>query len=155
MGVTSITYSLVDQSGSPVAAGYPFKIDPSSGIVTVAGEVDRETLAAQVTVRVKATSSDTSSSIQDFTVNIVDQSDAAPAITVNDPDLKLNDDGTVETATVTFTFNQPTTTFSLSQIDAPNGTFGPLSGSGEVFTAVFTPNQAITEQQTCSNISLR
>ncbi len=64
-GTATITYSL-DNS-----AGGLFTIDANSGVVTVAGAIDRET-AASYNIVIRATSSDTSFSTQSFTIAVSD-----------------------------------------------------------------------------------
>src|SRR5258708_32267699 len=52
-----------------------------------------------------------------------------------------------DTTTVTFTFGEPVTNFTLADVTAPNGTFGALSapitnGDGtQSYTATFTPDR--------------
>ena len=74
----AITYSLDDNAGGR------FAIDSSTGVVTVAGAIDRET-AASYNITVRATSADTSFSTQIFTiaVNDVDEFDVG-AVTDSD-----------------------------------------------------------------------
>ena len=58
------------------------------------------------------------------------------AISSNTSALKIG-----ETATITFTFSEdPLASFSLDDVAATGGTLGPLSGSGLVRTATFTPS---------------
>jgi hypothetical protein len=61
----TITYSLSDNAGGR------FAIDPHSGVITVAGAINREA-AASYTVEVKATSSDGSSSTSNVTIDVND-----------------------------------------------------------------------------------
>ncbi|WP_428651131.1 beta strand repeat-containing protein, partial [Roseibium sp.] len=74
----SVTYALVDAAGAPVSSG-AFAIDANSGVVTVAdnSQLDYETNTSQ-TIYVKATSSDGSSSIESFTINVENAFDEAP-----------------------------------------------------------------------------
>ena len=44
-----------------------------------------------------------------------------------------------ETATVTFTLSEASTTFSATDVTVTGGTLSPLSGSGATYTATFTP----------------
>ncbi len=64
-GTATVSYSLDDNAGGR------FAIDANSGIVTVAGAIDREA-ADSYTVVIRATSSDTSWSTQSFTINVGD-----------------------------------------------------------------------------------
>ncbi len=78
----AITYSLDNNAGGR------FAINASTGVVTVAGAIDRET-AASYNITVRATSADTSFSTQTFTitVNDVDEFDVG---TVTDGDATAN-----------------------------------------------------------------
>ena len=78
----AITYSLTD------SAGGRFTIHASTGVVTVAGAIDRET-AASYNITVQATSADTSYSTQTFTIaiNDVDEFDVGA---VSDADATVN-----------------------------------------------------------------
>ena len=62
----AITYSLDDNDGGR------FTIDASSGVVTVAGAIDREADGPSRSITVRSTSSDGSSTTQDFVININD-----------------------------------------------------------------------------------
>jgi hypothetical protein len=55
--------------------------------------------------------------------------------------------GPGETAVVTFTFSEPVTGFSSSDLSAANGTLGNVSSSdgGITWTATFTPDPGITD----------
>ncbi len=63
---SGISYSLVDDDGGR------FTIDASTGVVTVAGAIDRETDSASRNITVRATSQDTSFTEETFTIQIVD-----------------------------------------------------------------------------------
>jgi parallel beta-helix repeat protein len=73
-GTDTVTYSLDDNAGGLVA------IDPVTGVVTVNGAIDFET-TSQLSFVVRATSTDSSSSTQAFTVDVVDRNDNAPIVT--------------------------------------------------------------------------
>ncbi len=62
----SVTYSLSDDAGGR------FTIDGSTGVVTVAGAIDREA-AADYTIEVTATSTDGSTATQSYTITVGDQ----------------------------------------------------------------------------------
>ncbi len=64
-GTDTVTYSLSDNAGGL------FAIDANTGVVTVAGAIDRET-AASYDIEVTATSTDGSTSTQSFTINVND-----------------------------------------------------------------------------------
>lgn len=74
-GTDFVTYSLDDDAGGR------FSIDANTGVVRVAGAIDREA-AASYSIVVRATSTDTSSVTQAFTVNIgdIDEYDVGPII---------------------------------------------------------------------------
>ncbi|MCA9065889.1 MAG: cadherin domain-containing protein, partial [Planctomycetaceae bacterium] len=70
----SISWSLDD------SAGGQFAIDSVTGVVTVAGAIDREAGDAR-SITVRATSADGSSSVQTYTIAVVDLNDSAPIVT--------------------------------------------------------------------------
>lgn len=74
-GTDTVSYTLVDDSSGR------FTIDVSSGIITVASALDYEA-ATSHTIRVRATSTDGSSSEGDFTIRVADVNDHAPTIGV-------------------------------------------------------------------------
>jgi hypothetical protein len=76
---SGITYSLVDDAGGQ------FTIDPSTGVVTVAGAIDRETGATR-SITIRGTSDDGSTTTQSHTIaiNDLDEFDIAP---LSDADL--------------------------------------------------------------------
>src|SRR5947207_9390553 len=67
----AVSYSLTD------SAGGKFAIDASSGLVTVAGAIDRETDGASLNITVRATSADGSTADKIFTVAINDVNEFA------------------------------------------------------------------------------
>ena len=70
----SVTYSLDDDAGGL------FTIDSNTGVVTVNGTLDYET-ATSHDITVRATSTDTSFSTQNFTIAVGDVNDNAPVVT--------------------------------------------------------------------------
>jgi Bacterial Ig-like domain len=56
------------------------------------------------------------------------------AVSINNTDVNVANG----TGTVTFTFSEAPTDFSLAHTSAVGGTLGNLSGSGTTYTAVFT-----------------
>ena len=79
----AITYTLQDNDGGR------FAINPSSGVVTVAGAIDRESDGATRNITVRATSADGSFTDQIFAININDV-DEFDATATTDSDLALN-----------------------------------------------------------------
>ncbi|MDD3328152.1 MAG: VCBS domain-containing protein, partial [Zoogloea sp.] len=75
----TVSYALVDAEGAAYA-GTEFEIDAVTGIVTVAGGIDREAGATR-TLYVQATSADGSTLQQSFTVDVTDLNDNAPVFT--------------------------------------------------------------------------
>ena len=142
IGASIASFSLVNSDGTTYTDG-EFAID-ADGVVTVAGALDHEAGDTRQ-IHVEAVSSDGSSLIQSYTINVTDINDTAPIIAVSDAVLKIGD-----TSTVTFTFAQPTTGFDLSQIsfDANTGSFGGLTEvvEGLEYTAEFTPNAEIESE---------
>ena len=65
-GTDTVSYSLDDDAGGL------FAIDAITGVVTVAGAIDRETVGATLDIVVRATSTDGSFSTATFTIDIVD-----------------------------------------------------------------------------------
>ena len=80
----TITYTLQDNDGGR------FAIDSSSGVVTVAGAIDREADGASRNITVRATSADGSFTDQVMSINIndVDEFDVG---TVSDVDASINE----------------------------------------------------------------
>jgi len=60
----------------------------------------------------------------------------APSVAITSSNTRL---GIGETATLTFTLSEPSTTFSSSAIMATGGTISNFGGGGRSFTATFTP----------------
>ncbi|WP_395812921.1 cadherin repeat domain-containing protein [Devosia sp.] len=77
-GTASVSYSLSNDAGGR------FAIDPTTGEVTVAGSLDRET-AASYQIEVTATSSDGSTSTQTYTIGLNDQDEfnVSPVVDTN------------------------------------------------------------------------
>ncbi len=119
----TITYSL-DNS-----AGGLFAIDANSGVVTVAGAINRE-VAASYNIIVRATSSDTSFSTQSFTIAITDVNEFSVG-SVSDTNASAN--SVVENATIGTTVG---ITASASDGDATNSgiTYSLQNNDGGRFT---------------------
>ena len=78
----TVTYILVDAEGNAYSAG-EFAIDASTGVVTVAGGIDREEGSSR-TIYVKATSIDGSSETSSFVVNVTDVNESDLTAPVDD-----------------------------------------------------------------------
>ena len=78
-GTDAVSYSLDDDAGGR------FAIDAGTGIVTVAGAIDRESVGASLTLVVRATSTDSSFQTRSFTVSIgdVDEFSVTPPVDSN------------------------------------------------------------------------
>ena len=130
-----ITYSLVDNDGGR------FAIDSGSGVVTVAGAIDRETDGATRSITVRATSDDGSFFDQVFTIAINDV-DEFDVTAVNDVDGAVNEVaenaavGTTVGITADAVDSDATTNgITYSLIDNDGGRFAIDSGSGVVTAA--------------------
>ncbi|MBU2887585.1 hypothetical protein KO507_17605 [Gilvimarinus agarilyticus] len=64
----------------------------------------------------------------------------APTLSISTNDSNL---GTGETATLTFSFSEDVMDFTVGDISATNGSIGSFSGSGDTYTATFTPTPEI------------
>ncbi|MBK8335419.1 MAG: cadherin domain-containing protein [Sterolibacteriaceae bacterium] len=100
----SVTYSLDNDAGGR------FAIDAASGVVSVAGPIDREA-AASYAIVVRATSSDASFSTAGFTIGVLPVNEFAPAI---------SSDGGGATAAIAVANNRSAvTTVTASDADLP------------------------------------
>ena len=149
-GTDTVSYSLDDDAGGL------FAIDATTGVVTVAGAIDREA-ASSYNITVRATSTDASSTTQVFTIAIgdVDEFDIGA---VSDSDAAANtvaEDATVGTAVGI--------TAPASDADATNNTITYTldDDAGGLFaidanTGVVTVNGALDyETATSHNITVR
>ena len=78
--------------------GGRFTVDSTTGIVTVAGAIDREADGAARNITVRATSSDGSESTQTFTVNVndVDEFDVGPVTDIDASANEISEDASEE-----------------------------------------------------------
>ncbi len=129
-GSDTVTYSLDDDAGGR------FQIDANTGVITVAGAIDREA-AGSYSVTVRATSSDTSSSTQSFTISIGDV-DEFDVTSVSDSDATSNrvaEDAAVGTAvgiTASASDADATDTITYSLSDDAGGLFAINATTGVV-----------------------
>jgi Ca2+-binding RTX toxin-like protein len=75
---------------------------------------------------------------------------AAPTINITSDKSALNSS---ETAIVTFDLSESSTDFTLEDIEVTGGDLSELSGSGDAYTATFTPKQGISENATFKVLS--
>ncbi|MFM7740874.1 MAG: cadherin repeat domain-containing protein, partial [Planctomycetota bacterium] len=133
-GSDTVSYSLDDNAGGR------FTIDSSTGVVTVAGGIDREA-AGSYNIIIRATSSDASFSTQSFTISIgdVDEFDVTPVVDVNSTANSLAENsanGTLVGITASATDQDATTnTVNYSLDDNSGGRFAINSSTGVVSVA--------------------
>ena len=141
-GTDVVTYSLDSDAGGR------FAINSSTGIVTVAGAIDRE-VAASYNITIRATSSDSSTTTQVFTINIgdVDEFDVTAPTDANATANAVNENSAVGTivgvqalaADADATVN--TVTYSL--VDNDGGNFSIDSNTGIVTTAAVLDRETL------------
>lgn len=68
----------------------------------------------------------------------IDNTKPSASITLDDSSLKIG-----ESATITISMSEPVTGFTVGDITAPNGILNGLSGTGSLYTAIFTPTENI------------
>ncbi|WP_028023252.1 cadherin domain-containing protein [Enterovibrio calviensis] len=143
-GSDTVSYSLSDDSGGL------FKIDATTGVVTVAGALNYET-ATQHTITVVGTSTDGSTSNQSYTISLNDDKSEFTASAVTDTNAAA--DSVSESASVGdsvgVTFNSvdgdgsDTVTYSLT--DSAGGLFAVNATTGEVTVAGALDYETATE----------
>ena len=147
----TITYSLADDDGGR------FAIDASTGVVTVAGAIDREADGPTRNITVRASSSDGSFTDQAFTINVndLDEFDVGAVTDVDATANTVAEDAVVGTA-VGITANASdadatTNTITYTLDDNAGGLFGIDS-----ITGVVTVNAALDyETATSHNVTVR
>ena len=131
----TITYTLQDNDGGR------FAIDSSTGVVTVAGAIDREADGASRNITVRATSADGSFTDQVMAINIndVDEFDVGAVSDVDGQPTQVNENATVGTVVgVTASAadaDATTNTITYSLQDNDGGRFAIDSSSGVVTVA--------------------
>ena len=131
----AITYTLTDNDGGR------FAIDPSTGIVTVAGALNRETDGATRSITIRATSADGSFTEDTFTISLEDADEFnVTTPTDNDASANLVDENTAIGTAVGITANafdldSTTNTITYSLTNNPDGLFEIDPNTGVVTTA--------------------
>lgn len=130
----AIAYSLDDDAGGR------FAIDPNTGVVSVAGSIDRESAASHL-ITVRATSADGSFSTSDFTiaVNDVDEFDITPVSDVDPSANSVSENATTGTTVgvIAFAGDADATTNSITYTldDDAAGRFAIDANTGLVTVA--------------------
>ncbi len=141
-GTDTVTYSLDD------SAGGRFTINAATGVVTVNGSIDREA-ADQYDITIRATSSDTSFSVQTFTITIgdVDEFDVGSVTDSNASTNAVNENaaiGTVVGITASASDADATSnTITYSLFDSDGGNFQINASTGIVTTAQVLNREAL------------
>ncbi|MGM9491342.1 beta strand repeat-containing protein [Ideonella sp. YS5] len=138
-----VTYSLSDDAGGR------FAIDATTGVVTVAGAIDREATGAALNITVRATSADGSTADQAFTIGIndVDEFDVTTPADTNPAANAVNENvavGTLVGITAAAADADATNngvTYSLSS--NPGGLFAIDATTGVVTTAAAIDREAL------------
>ncbi|MDJ0608905.1 MAG: cadherin repeat domain-containing protein, partial [Kiloniellales bacterium] len=133
-GTDTVTYSLSDDAGGR------FAIDGNTGVITVAdsSQLDYEA-ATSHTLEVTATSTDGSTSVQSFTVNLTDDTSEAQVGAISDSNASANTvsesavNGTAVGVTALAVDADPTDTVSYSLSDDAGGRFA-IDGTTGVIT---------------------
>src|SRR5207247_521087 len=138
----TVSYSLID------SAGGKFAIDPTTGVVTVAGAIDREA-DASLNITVRATSADGSTADQVFAIAVNDVNEFAVTTSTdtNATANAVNENvaiGTVVGVTASASDADATNngvTYSLSS--NPGGLFAINAATGVVTTAAAINREAV------------
>ncbi len=156
-GTDTVTYSLDDNDGGR------FTINSSTGVVTVAGAIDREADGFNRDITVRATSTDGSFTTRTFTITIGDLDEfnvTTPTdndATANEVDENVAIGTTVGITANAFDLDATTNTITYSLTSNPDGLFQIDTNSGLITTAaainreVHGLTRAITVQATSSD----
>ncbi len=155
-GTDSVTYSLDDNAGGR------FTINSTTGVVTVAGSLDRET-AATYNITVRATSTDSSSTTQVYTISLgdVDEFDVGSVSDTNATTNAVNENAAIGTTvgiTASASDADATTngiTYSLVSDDggrfAINSSTGVVTVAGAINRETDGPTRNITVRATSAD----
>ncbi len=131
----TIVYSLVNNDGGR------FAIDSTTGVVTVAGAIDRELDGASRTITVRATSSDGSSTDQSFSIQIldVDEFDVVPVVDADGANNQVSENATVGTTVgvtaSTQDMDATNSNITYTMVNSDGGRFAIDPGTGVVTIA--------------------
>ncbi|MCW8204640.1 hypothetical protein D8B27_18090, partial [Verminephrobacter aporrectodeae subsp. tuberculatae] len=86
-----------------------------------------------------------------YQIDTIESTRPSASITLSDSALKIG-----ETSTVTFRFNVPVLGFTADDVEAPNGTLGPLvaDADGRTWSATFTPNGNTEDSSNAIRVNL-
>ena len=137
------SFTLADTSAVGGTLSNLQETDATHYTATFTGAVNTEISTASVSV--------TAGSYQDLAGNVgaggstgsfvVDT--VAPTVTVSIDNTHIN--VAHSTATVTFTFSESPTDFTLNDVTSADGSLSNLSGSGPIYTATFTANPGVED----------
>ena len=145
----TVTYSLTDDGGGL------FTIDVNTGVVTVNGAIDRETVGPSLNITVQAASSDGSVSSQTYAISISDEDEFVVSAVV---DTDATADAVAENASIGTVVG---ITASASDADATNNTitYSLTNDAGGLFaidanTGVVTVNGAIDREAVGASLNI-
>jgi VCBS repeat-containing protein len=140
----AVTYSLTSNPGGL------FAINAATGVVTTAAAIDRETLGASVTIEVTATSADTSTAAQSFSIAINDVNEFAVTtptdtnVTANAVDENVANGTVVGVTAFAIDADATTNNVTYSLSSNPGGLFAIDATSGVVTTAASINREALS-----------
>ena len=147
--IDSVTYSLDNDAGGR------FTIDAGTGVVSVAGAIDRE-VAANYGVIVRATSSDASFSTASFTIAVLPVNDNAPLITSNggaaNASVAVADSGTAVTNVAASDADLPAQTLAYSISGGTDASLFAIDATTGALRFVAPPSHAAPADSNADNI---